>query len=128
MLHQLTKDGLYKARFDLQQLSSGTWYWAEYSKFIVDSEATKYQLTIGGYSGEAGDALTTHSGMKFTTLDSDNDVAGTNCAVERGGGFWWKKCGPAHITASQDGDKSFEWKRLLGSKDLQTSRGWLMCP
>ena len=70
LLHQLTKDGLYKLRFDLQALGNGQWYWAEYSMFIVDSEATKYRLTVGGYSGNAGDELGYHNGMKFTTCDN----------------------------------------------------------
>ena len=70
LLHQLTKDGLYKLRFDLQALGNGQWYWAEYSTFIVDSEATKYRLTVGGYSGNAGDELGYHNGMKFTTCDN----------------------------------------------------------
>ena len=87
----------------MQQLTTGNWFWAEYTTFIVDSEATKYQLTVGGYSGDAGNAMGVHNGMMFTTFDSDNDVslvAELNCASHRGGGFWWKMCGPAHITAS----------------------------
>jgi len=87
LLHQLSKDGLYKVRFDLQVLHNGDWYWAEYSTFVVDSEATKYQLTISGYSGNAGDAMQAMSTMKFTTIDSDNDIALQNCALSRGGGF-----------------------------------------
>ena len=43
-LHQVTKDGLYKARFEVQQKSTETWFWAEYTTFIVDSEATKLSL------------------------------------------------------------------------------------
>jgi len=134
MLHQLTKDGLYKARFDLQQLSSGTWYWAEYSTFVVDSEATKYRLTVGGYSGDAGDAMTRHNGRKFTTFDRDNDnAASKNCAGVRNGGFWYKNCGPARIHSSHATDhidKNFGWEKLPDDGtdgQLQTSRGWLMC-
>ena len=41
-----------------------------------------------------------HDGMKFTTLDMDNDVAGgNNCAVLYGGGWWWHKCGIFAFTA-----------------------------
>ena len=77
----------------MQALVNGKWYWAEYTTFIVDSEATKYQLTVSGYSGNAGNALAWNNGMMFTTLDSDNDINyfGVNCATfggtERGGGF-----------------------------------------
>jgi len=91
LIHQLTKDGQYKVRFDLQAEASGKWYWAEYSTFIVDSEETKYRLTVDGYSGNAGHAMGRHNGMMFTTFDSDNDIKKQNCAIVRGGGFWWKK-------------------------------------
>ena len=73
LIHQVTKDGQYKVRFDLQAEASGKWYWAEYSTFIVDSEETKYRLTVDGYSGNAGNALRKHKGKMFTTFDSDND-------------------------------------------------------
>jgi len=131
LLHQLTKDGLYKLRLDIQMLATGQWYWAEYSTFIVDSEATKYTLTVSDYSGNAGDAMAQHNNMKFSTFDSDNDIsAAKNCALLRRGGFWWEACGPVHINTSSagGGTKPFRWQYLPPSKrDLQTSRGWLMC-
>jgi len=131
LLHHLTKDGLYKLRFDLQALGNGQWYWAEYSMFIVDSEATKYRLTVGGYSGNAGDAMSHHNGMKFTTFDDDNDShGGANCAVMLRGGFWYKSCAYAHINTGYGGIcNGFGWYQLpTTNKQLQTSRGWLVCP
>jgi len=131
MLHQLTKNGQYNVRFDVQALVNGTWYWAEYSTFVVNSEATRYQLTVSGYSGNAGDAMAPHNNMMFTTLDSDNDMKDINCAIERGGGFWWKHCGAGHLNACSEVDyKTFSWKKLPLATDtrLQTSRAWLMCP
>jgi len=130
LLHQLSKDGLYKVRFDLQVLHNGDWYWAEYSTFVVDSEATKYQLTISGYSGNAGDAMQAMSTMKFTTIDSDNDIALQNCALSRGGGFWWNRCGPAQINACIGANlNGFGWMKLPVSPwYLKISRVWLMCP
>ena len=128
LLHQLTKDGLYKLRFDLRSRSDGSWHWAEYSTFIVDSEATMYRLTIGGYTGNAGDAMNAVNTMKFTTFDSDNDNLPANCAINRGGGYWWKQCGPCRITG-YGGLKGHMWKKLPETtRYLQTSRGWLMCP
>ena len=124
LLHQLTKDGLYKLRYDVQALDSGQWYWAEYSTFIVDSEANKYGLVVNGYSGNAGDAMKRHNNY-FTTFDSDNDdITLLNCAVDRGGGFWWNKCGWARVTAAAD---QYVWKSDLGTIQLKTSRGWLIC-
>ena len=41
-----------------------------------------------------------HDGMKFTTLDMDNDIGGGNCAVIYGGGWWWHKCGIFAFTST----------------------------
>jgi len=130
LIHQLTKDGQYKVRFDLHAEVSGKWYWAEYSTFIVDSEETKYRLTVDGYSGNAGHTMARHNGMMFTTFDSDNDIKYKNCAIIRGGGFWWKKCGRARVNGSRkDPFKGFTWKDLPDTNEnLRTSRIWLMCP
>jgi len=132
LLHQLTKDGLYKVRFDLQSKESGNWYWAEYSTFVVDNEANWYNLNVSGYSGNAGDSMECINGVNFTTVDSDNDQGSMNCALRRGGGYWWKKCGHSHVTATKlrSGMLGHGWKKLPleTDKHLLTSRTWLMCP
>jgi len=47
-----------------------TWYYAEYSTFLVLLEQTNYMLHVSGYSGNAGsDALSYQNGMMFTTYD-----------------------------------------------------------
>ena len=63
------------------QRLSGLWYSAEYSTFSISDEAGKYQLSVSGYSGDAGDSLSggglptwNANGMMFTTPDSDNDM------------------------------------------------------
>jgi len=123
LLHQLTKDGLYKLRFDLRSLNNGSWHWAEYSTFIVDSETTMYNLTVDGYTGNAGDAMFTSNNMMFTTFDKDNDYKPLNCAIRFGGGFWWNTCGQCRLNTYAP-----QWKPLPEAiRDMQTSRGWLMC-
>ena len=43
--------------------------------------------------GDAGDSLAYHNRMKFSTKDSDNDVYSyDNCAVDRKGSWWYKRC------------------------------------
>ena len=54
--------------------------YAKYSNFQVGSAFTRYQLHVGGYSGNAGDSFSGHNKMMFTTIDYDNDVWAGNCA------------------------------------------------
>ena len=49
-IHRLTSSGVYKLRADLEDFAGNTVY-AEYDSFEVGSEGTKYQLSIGNYSG-----------------------------------------------------------------------------
>uniref|UniRef100_K1PLI4 Angiopoietin-4 n=1 Tax=Magallana gigas TaxID=29159 RepID=K1PLI4_MAGGI len=50
VIHQLTKTSPQKLRFVLQRYS-GEKGQAEYSKFAVGDENSKYKLTVSGYSG-----------------------------------------------------------------------------
>lgn len=52
-IHVLTNSGLTFLRIELMDYT-GEWRYAEYSTFLVESEANKYRLTISGYSGNAG--------------------------------------------------------------------------
>ena len=97
LLSQLTLNRRYKLRFDLQ-LRNLSWYYAEYSSFLVYGESRNYELHVSGYSGNiGGDALSNQNGRMFTTYDRDNDPWTdshyNNCAVFNGGGFWYKNCG-----------------------------------
>ena len=56
-LHRLTAAEDVKLRVDLEDFDGNIKY-AEYTTFKVASEAHKYRLLIGGYSGTAGDAMT----------------------------------------------------------------------
>eukprot|EP00794_Sanderia_malayensis_P019237 gene19237-21165_t len=67
-------------------------YHALYGKFEIGSESDGYRLTIGGYSGNAGDSLLYHNNMKFSTYDRDNDVSGRNCAEMYKSGWWYTRC------------------------------------
>ena len=88
----------------------------------VGDEASGYQLTVEGYNGNAGDAVTISSnanGMKFTTKDHDNDLRNGNCAVDtcancgHGGGWWYRACSWAKINSPYNGTLgSFTWNAL----------------
>jgi len=131
LLSQLTLKGRYKVRFELQ---NGTSYDAEYSTFVVSSEATNYTLRVSGYSGNAGDAFRAHNRMMFTTYDRDNypwkdDAYNDNCAVYNGGGFWYYGgCHWCGINAVRGGSTRYRWySSESGNMHLQTTRMWLSC-
>jgi len=129
LLSQLTANNRYKLRFDLQQLSTGSWYYAEYSTFRVLSEADNYKLQVAGFSGNGSwDALIRdHNGQKFTTIDRDNDRSSSlNCAALIGGGFWWRHCGVCRVNGAGS-TNYFYWGGLPGDDALQLSRMWLEC-
>ena len=130
LLSQLTANNRYKLKFDLQQRSTGNWYYAEYSTFIVLSEAYNYTLLVGGFSGYAStDAFGRHhNGEQFTTIDRDNDLRSSrNCAALRGGGFWWRDCGHWCGVNVARSAHYFYWYDLPGDNYLLLSRMWLQC-
>jgi len=131
LLHQVTKNGRYTLRFDLRRFfTESDWYWAEYGNFVVTSEASKYLIHVGTYSGNWVDALQFHNGAMFSTYDSDNDSEPTqNCAVTTGGGFWWNKC--PHlimygVNTPRGSGGDFRWYSS-STYSLLLSRMWLTC-
>ncbi|XP_041671076.1 microfibril-associated glycoprotein 4-like [Cheilinus undulatus] len=66
---------------------------ARYTSFSIDSETDGYTLHVSGFmDGGAGDSLTYHSGMKFSTFDKDQDKVRYNCAKLYLGAFWYEGC------------------------------------
>jgi len=131
LLSQLTLSRRYKLRFDLQARNL-SWYYAEYSSFFVFGESRNYTLHVSGYSGNAGDLLSWHNGMMFTTYDRDNDPYtnsryNNNCAVWLGGGFWYKTCAWCRVNAGLGRDYFYWLSRQTGRLFLESTRMWLMC-
>uniref|UniRef100_A0A1X7TZ40 Fibrinogen C-terminal domain-containing protein n=1 Tax=Amphimedon queenslandica TaxID=400682 RepID=A0A1X7TZ40_AMPQE len=91
-IRRLTKEGSNTLRVDLGDFEGNTAY-ANYSTFSVSDGSTEYILTVGGYSGTAGDSLTYHNGYRFTTRDNDNDHRSfSNCAQQYTGAWWYYTC------------------------------------
>jgi len=91
-INRLTESSSNKLRVDLEDVEGKTVF-AEYSSFAVTSEKAKYQLSLGSYSGTAGDSLTYHRGQAFTTKDRDNDQSGhRQCALSYKGAWWYNNC------------------------------------
>ena len=97
-----------------------------YHFFNVDKPSNKYRLSVGGYTGTAGDSLSYHNRMAFTTYDQDNDKDTLNCANRAvywaegngvAGGWWYKECNNregaglngAYAGVSEDAYSSIHW-------------------
>ena len=65
-IHRLTASKHKKLRVDLEA-TAGTILLAEYGSFAVANEKAKYQLTVGGYSGENSPQMTAN-GLRLTTV------------------------------------------------------------
>ncbi|XP_068613846.1 tenascin-N-like [Brachionichthys hirsutus] len=112
----------YELRVDLG-LGSERVY-AVYDDFKIAPVKQKFKLTIGKYSGTAGDAMTYHQGRSWTTIDSDNDIALSNCALTHRGAWWYKNCHLANLNGNW-GDSRHSmgvnwkpWKGHLTSLDF----------
>ncbi|CAH1243141.1 FGFR1 [Branchiostoma lanceolatum] len=122
--NQITGQKTYTLRVDLSDWEGQSRY-ATYSSFSVGGSSTDYQVSISGYSGDAGDSLTSGGsrhhidGKRFTTSDIDNDPnTNANCASSFGGGGWWypASCGYALLngeynnSARGEGVIWYQWR------------------
>ncbi|KAL3866691.1 hypothetical protein ACJMK2_043972 [Sinanodonta woodiana] len=96
ILHGITTQRNYALRVDMWDWESNKAY-AEYFKFVVDGERSKYMLHVSDYNGDAGDSLSYHNLMKFSTKDLDNDLHIRNCAAENKAGWWYNQCYSSHL-------------------------------
>ena len=81
----------------------------------MTSEADKYRLLLGDYSGNASASSSDdtssgflyHNNQQFSTYDQDNDVYEDSCVTDMGapyyGGFWYKDCSKIRPTNSYCG-------------------------
>uniref|UniRef100_A0A3P9J0Y4 Fibrinogen C-terminal domain-containing protein n=1 Tax=Oryzias latipes TaxID=8090 RepID=A0A3P9J0Y4_ORYLA len=121
-LFQLCLRKKYELLVDMEDFEGNKAY-ARYSSFSIGPEDEGYKLEVTGFTdGGAGDSLSYHSGMKFTTFDKDQDIdTHCNCARCRLGAFWYHGC---HYTNpnglyswGRDGVKSLfgiEWQQWKG--------------
>ncbi|XP_041372460.1 fibrinogen C domain-containing protein 1-like [Gigantopelta aegis] len=96
-IHRITRQGHYDLTIDLEDFEGNTKY-ALYKNFSVASEQDYFRLSLGEYSGNAGDSFHKHSGYNFTTKDRDLDThPDNNCAVRFSGGWWYNRCHSANL-------------------------------
>ncbi|KAL2297898.1 hypothetical protein Nmel_016853, partial [Mimus melanotis] len=91
-IHFLTSLGPCELRVDLRDFENN-YYFAKYASFRVLGESEKYRLVLGDFlGGNAGDSLSYHRDMPFSTTDQDNDMSSFNCATEYKGAWWYNDC------------------------------------
>ena len=99
-IHYLTDNGQWKMRVDYQR-SEKSWSYLHYNQFSVGSASEEYPLTVGAFGGLGADWFNynsnPHNGMKFSTLDNDNDMRSSNCATAWESGWWYNDCHCTYI-------------------------------
>ncbi|KAK7929475.1 hypothetical protein WMY93_005870 [Mugilogobius chulae] len=91
-MHKITARGKHELLVEMEDFE-GKKVSARYSSFSVGENCDGYKLTVSGFTdGGAGDSLSGHNNMKFTTFDKDQDVWENNCAKTFLGGFWYGAC------------------------------------
>ena len=112
-IHRLTASRQSELRVEVGDWSGGRAY-AKYGSFGVGDEQSLYKLSVGSYSGSAGDSLAYHNNMKFTTKDRDNDQSSRNCAVSVTGAWWYKSCHYSNLNGQYLGNtvnyKGVNWR------------------
>ncbi|XP_026182157.1 fibrinogen-like 2a isoform X2 [Mastacembelus armatus] len=101
-IHLLTKAKDMVLRIELEDFE-GVREYAKYDQFYVANEYLRYRLSISGYSGTAGNAISfnkhfNHDQKFFSTPDRDNDMYPTgNCGAYYSSGWWFDACMSANL-------------------------------
>ena len=96
-----------------------------YRKNSKQRACTEYFLIIGN----AGDSLSYHNGMKFSTKDKDNDSAPSrSCATSYNGAWWYNNCYYSNLngqylsgrhTSNTNGVNWYHWKSYQSLKKTE---------
>ncbi|CAL8242209.1 unnamed protein product [Merluccius merluccius] len=101
-IHLLTKAKDMILRIELEDFE-GVREYAKYDQFYVANEFLRYRLSVSGYSGTAGNAISfnkhfDHDQKFFTTPDRDNDqYPSGNCGAYYSSGWWFDACMSANL-------------------------------
>ncbi|XP_029351482.1 fibrinogen-like 2a isoform X2 [Echeneis naucrates] len=101
-IHLLTKAKDMILRIELEDFE-GVREYAKYDQFYVANEFLRYRLSVSGYSGTAGNAISfnrhfNHDQKFFSTPDRDNDMYPSgNCGAYYSSGWWFDACMSANL-------------------------------
>uniref|UniRef100_A0A8D0BJJ1 Fibrinogen C-terminal domain-containing protein n=1 Tax=Salvator merianae TaxID=96440 RepID=A0A8D0BJJ1_SALMN len=89
-IHLLTSLGENELRVDLTDFNN-THTYAKFDLFRISNEMDDYRLTVGNFvGGTAGNSLTYHKNMPFST--KDKDPMSKKCAQQYKGAWWYNSC------------------------------------
>ncbi|XP_070812035.1 ficolin-1-like [Pituophis catenifer annectens] len=98
-LHRLTSLGKNELRIDFTDFDNKDSF-AKYASFQVAAESQWYRLTLGAFTGgPAGDSLSQHNNMTFSTQDKRQDPKKFNCAEKYKGAWWYHECHHSNLNA-----------------------------
>jgi len=86
----------YKLRIDLGDWT-GLYRYAEYDSFKIGGATENFKLSVGSFSGDAGNSLNYHQNMSFSTYDEKNDMASFTCATTFRGAWWYNACHTSNL-------------------------------
>nr|XP_020648957.1 ficolin-2-like [Pogona vitticeps] len=96
-IHLLTSMGENELRVDLTDFDN-THVFAKYTSFRISGEADQYRLGLGSFAGgSAGDSLSGHNSMPFSTKDKQQDPNNSKCAETYKGAWWYNNCHTSNL-------------------------------
>ncbi|KAH9509865.1 hypothetical protein Btru_045456 [Bulinus truncatus] len=94
-IHRITTKRRHELRIDFNFHHAR--FFAKYDRFKLYGEQEGYRLKLGGFSGNAGDSLSSHGNMRFSTLDRDLDMVSSSCAIQYKGAWWYSSCHSSNL-------------------------------
>ena len=85
----------------------------------VEINVRKYRFFQFHSPGNAGDSLSFHRGLPFSTKDRDNDGSSNSCATSFKGAWWYERCHESNLnglyhrgrhSSYADGVNWYHWK------------------
>uniref|UniRef100_A0A8C5N044 Tenascin-X n=1 Tax=Leptobrachium leishanense TaxID=445787 RepID=A0A8C5N044_9ANUR len=105
-LHKLSSATPSELRVDLRAGDEAAY--AVYDDFHVDSEEQNFRLRLGAYRGNAGDSMSYHNNMIFSTRDRDAQKRILPCAVSYHGAWWYRNCHFANLNGLYNNNKDHQ--------------------
>ena len=119
-IHRLTAARPSSLRVELEDWNRVRLF-AKYGKFKIGDEQTKYRLEVGSHSGTAGDSLTYHNNIVFSTKDRDNDALSGNCAVSNTGAWWYFGCYHSNLNGKYLGNTNRDYRGIIWQRSFGTT-------